>query len=48
MKQLSDETAKRALKVLAEAYAREVCGLDITVEITKKDRPDGASIEAVR
>ena len=47
MNTLSEETAKRALKILAEAYAREVCGLEVEVTIVKNDRSDGANIETV-
>ena len=48
MNMLTEETAKRALKILAEAYAREVCGLDVEITITKKDRSGTGTPEAER
>ena len=45
MNTLTEETATRALKVLAEAYAREVCGVNAEVTITKKRPTTAATVD---
>ena len=48
MNRPSDEAVCRALKILAEAYIKAVCGEEVTVTYTKKTPVHGGNRERAK